>query len=437
MNTNINNKVEEYMDAYAACGYFNGSVLVAYKGSILLSKGYGLANIECHTPNSPQTKFRIASLTKAFTSMAIMQLEEKGFLQVSDPLSKYIPDYPLGEQITLHHLLTHSSGITNYTSFPHFDHKIRPFIWTLENLIDEFKHYPLEFNPGESQAYCNSGYILLSFIIEQISGQTYSDYLRDYIFRPLGMKDSGVDLGRKIVLNRADGYNLDKEFIHTVVNNMSSMVGAGGVYTTVEDLYLWDRALYTDALVNKETLQRIFTPYFASYGGYGWDVSHFDIHDQPKKRMAHYGDVEGFVSYFTRYVEDDLTVIVLSNTMIAPVQEINNTLAKIVFGYEISAPIIPAFIEDPNKHEYAREYAREGAESEKINLTFEEDNLYLSSNGTDRYPVNPVHRHDHAIDYIAEYMNERLTFLLNDCNKVTQVIYTNANGDANLYGRSV
>jgi hypothetical protein len=247
MNTHNNNKVEEYMDAYAECGYFNGSVLVAYKGSILISKGYGLANIECHTPNTPRTKFRIASLTKAFTSMAIMQLEEKGYLKVSDS----------------------------------------------------------------------------------------------------------------------------------------------------------------------------------------------DIHDLPKKRLAHYGDVEGFVSYFARYVEDDLTVIVLSNTMIAPVQEINNTLAKIVFGYDISAPVIPAFIKDPNKQEYAGDYARKDSDNEKISLTFEDDRLYLSSNGTDRYPVNPVFSQDHAIDYVAEYMDERLAFIRNDDKKVNQVIYTNANGDANLYERSV
>jgi CubicO group peptidase (beta-lactamase class C family) len=437
MNSHYNNKVQEYMDAYAECGYFNGSVLVAYKGSILLSKGYGLANMECHTPNSPRTKFRIASLTKAFTSMAIMKLEEKGHLQVSDLLSKYIPDYPSGDQITLHHLLTHSSGIKNYTSFPHFEDKIRPFIWTLENLIKEFKHYPLEFTPGKGQSYCNSGYILMSFIIEQISGQTYSEFLQDQIFKPLGMNDSGVDLGRKLVLNRADGYNLDKEFIHTVVNNMSSMVGAGAVYSTVENLYLWDRALYTDTLVSKQTMQRIFTPYFASYGGYGWDVSHYDIHDKPKMRMAHYGDVEGFVSYFARYVEDDLTVIVLSNTMIAPVQEINNTLAKLVFGYDISAPVVPAFIEDPNKQEYAGEYAKKENDTEKIMLTFEDDRLYLCSNGTDRYPVHPVFSQDHSIDYVAEYMNDRLTFMKNDSHIVTQVIYTNANGDANLYERSV
>jgi CubicO group peptidase (beta-lactamase class C family) len=427
------NKVQEYMDAYAKRGFFNGSVLVAYKGSILLNKGYGLANIECNTPNSPQTKFRIASLTKGFTSMAVMQLEEKGLLQVSDFLSKYIPDYPLGEQITIHHLLTHSSGIRNYTSLPHFDDRIRPQILSTENLIKEFKHYPLEFNPGERNAYSNSGYVLLTFIIEQISGQTYSEYLRDYIFKPLGMNDTGVDLGRKIVLNRADGYNLDKEFIHTVYNNMSTMSGAGAVYSTVEDLYMWDRALYTDTLVSKQTLQRIFTPYFAFYGGYGWDVSQFEIHNKSKKRIAHFGDVEGFVSYFTRYVEDDLTVIVLSNTMIAPVEAINNTLTKIVFGYDISAPVIPTFNDDPNKHDYVGEYTRKDNDNEKISLTFEGNMLYFSSNGSDRYAINSAHSQNNSIDYVAEFMDERFTFLRNNLNKVDQVIYTNANGNSNLY----
>lgn len=334
-------KVQEYMDAYANCGYFNGSVLVAYKGNVLLSKGYGLANMECNSPNIPQTKFRIASLTKGFTAMAIMQLEEKGHLQVGDSLSKFIPDYPRGDQIIIHHLLTHSSGIISHTNLPHFDEIIRPQIWSTENLVNEFKQYPLEFDPGERHAYSNSGYVLLTFIIEQVSGQTYSEYLQDNICTPLGMNHTAADLGNRIVLNRADGYLFEKEFVHTVYNNMSTMSGAGALYSTVEDLYLWDRALYTDILVSKQTLERIFTPYFPRYGGYGWDVMKSEINGSFKNKIAHFGDVEGFVSYFARYIDDDLTVIVLSNTMIAPVEEIHLMLAQIVFGCDMPLPIMP------------------------------------------------------------------------------------------------
>jgi CubicO group peptidase (beta-lactamase class C family) len=431
-NIMLVNKVQKYMDAYAKCGFFNGSVLVAYKGRILLSKGYGLANMECNSPNIPQTKFRIASLTKGFTAMAVMQLEEKGLLRVEDSLSKYIPDYPLGEQITIHHLLTHSSGIMNLTNLPHFDDKIRPLIWTTENLLNEFKHYPLDFKPGERHAYSNSGYVLLTFIIEQISGQTYSGYLQDHIFRPLEMNNTGVDLGRKIVLNRADGYLLEKEFIHTVYNNMSTMSGAGALYSTVEDLYLWDRALYTDILVSKQTLIRIFTPYFARYGGYGWDVTHSEINGLLKNKRAHFGDVEGFVSYFSRYVDDDLTVIVLSNTMITPVEEINNTLAKIVFGCDISLPMIPNFIEASDMLEFVGEYIVKDNVNECLKFTLEDNKLYFSPNGYHKYAVHPILKQNNLTEFSADFIAERMTFQTNAQGIVDQVTYTDTKGDVKL-----
>ena|SRR5690554_3567617 len=228
--------IQQYMDAYAECGYFYGSVLVAQKGKILLSKGYGLANRECNAPNTPQTKFRIASLTKSFTATAIMQLEEAGLLSVEDPLGKFIPDFPRGEQITIHHLLTHSSGVTNHTELPHYDERIRPFLWTTENLINEFKHYELESTPGVHHSYCNAGYVLLTFIIEHISGQSYADYLRDHIFNPLGMKDTGIDFSRKLTTNRAAGYHMNKEFIQPDYANMSAMSGAANISLRPRDI---------------------------------------------------------------------------------------------------------------------------------------------------------------------------------------------------------
>jgi CubicO group peptidase (beta-lactamase class C family) len=425
-------KVQEYMDAYANCGFFNGSVLVAHKGNVLISKGYGLANMECNSPNTPQTKFRIASLTKGFTSMAIMQLEEKGLLQVDQSLNQFIPDYPMGEQITIHHLLTHSSGITNHTNLPHFNDKIRPLIWSIENLINEFKHYELEFKPGERNAYCNSGYILLTFIIEQVSGQTYSEYLQEHIFNPLGMNDTGVDINRKLVPNRAIGYDLDKEFIHTVNNNMSTMLGAGALYSTVEDLYKWDQALYTNKLVSKQTLKRMFTTYFSreSCGwdvGYGWELTPLEVNCLFKNRISHRGDVEGFVSWFSRFIDDELTVIVLSNTMIAPAGVINDNLAKIVFGCDIPSPMIPNFIDVNDMQGFVGEYVKEDSITEKLSVTLEDNKLYFSPQQY-KYEIHPILKQDHSIDFVADYIDERFSFLMNDQNKIDQVIYTDATG---------
>jgi CubicO group peptidase (beta-lactamase class C family) len=255
-------KLDKLISAYAEYGQFNGSVLVAEKGKVIYKKGLGLADMEWNVPNQPDTKFRLGSITKQFTSMLIMQLVEQGKLKLDVPISTYLPDYPKknGEIITIHHLLTHSSGILNMTSFPRFFKDISRNPYSSLQLVNLFADSTLQFKPGERNAYSNSGYILLGYIIEKITGRSYRQVLQENIFTPLNMKNTGYDDYRPLLKNRARGYEKNgRLYLNANFIDMSVPYAAGALYSTVEDLYLWDQALYGNQLLRKENMDLLYT----------------------------------------------------------------------------------------------------------------------------------------------------------------------------------
>ena len=189
----IAEKADEYLAAQAKVNHFMGSVLIARDGEPIFRKGYGLANVEHDVPNRPETKYRLGSLTKQFTAAAVLLLQERGKLEVGDPIGQYIGDAPESwEDVTIHHLLTHTSGIPSFTSFPEYEET-----WMIPSRPEEtmlrFRNEPLEFRPGRKFSYSNSGYILLALIIENVSGMRYGEFLEENVFGPLGMRDSGHD----------------------------------------------------------------------------------------------------------------------------------------------------------------------------------------------------------------------------------------------------
>jgi len=320
----IQSKIDEYICAYEEINWFSGAILVAKDSKVLFEKGYGKADYENNIQNSPKTKFRICSLTKSFTAMAIMQLEGKGLLSLNDTLSKYITDYPAGDKITIYHLLTHTSGIVNHTELPSFlkDRRLKPC--SVAETINAFKNKPLEFKPGEKFEYSNSNYILLGLIIEKVSGTPYSDFIRDNIFKPLGMHNSGFEYHGQEFENFAKGYTLSNDKITDAdFRVMSNAHASGALYSTVEDLYRWDRALYTEKLIDKSRLNDMFKPHKSGYG-YGWGIT--EIFN--RKISAHGGEIEGFTAYMTRFVDDDICIITLSNFEHAPIGKINIDLWK-------------------------------------------------------------------------------------------------------------
>jgi CubicO group peptidase (beta-lactamase class C family) len=323
-------KVEAYVQPYVQSNNFSGAILIANGDNILMRKAYGMANIELSVPNTPKTRFHVASISKSFTAAAIILLEQRGKLSTSDPLNKFIPDYPNGDQITIHHLLVHSSGIPNVNNFPDYSIKSKSF-HNLDEIIDWFKHKPLKFNPGERYDYSNSNYNLLAKLIEKVSGETYGKFLKKNIFVPLGMIDTAHDGNTNAIIeNRAYGYMptgfLDLMNAPNIV--WSIKTGNGSIYTTVDDLYKWDRSLNGSKLLNRVSRNKIFTDHINGVG-YGWFIR------KGKPRcVAINGRAPGFAASLERFIEDDICIVIVANIYSSIVHTMAEDLAAIVFGQE-------------------------------------------------------------------------------------------------------
>ena len=290
--------------------------LVAEKGKIIYKKAFGMANMELNVPMKTDMAFRLGSISKQFTAISILQLMEKGKLALQDKITTHISDYPKdGNKITIEHLLTHTSGIVNITGMKNFNDIKRKDLKTHE-VIDFFKNEPLEFEPGTKWSYSNSGYILLGYIIENVSGMPYSQYLEENIFKPCQMTGSFLANDAKIIKNRASGYakngdqTVNAEFISMTVPH-----GAGGILSTVEDLYRWNRALISYKLVTKGTLEKAFKRHKLHDGkdtdyGYGW----FFLNIQGHPTVEHGGGIEGFLTSSIYLPKEDVFVAVFSNS---------------------------------------------------------------------------------------------------------------------------
>lgn len=299
-------QIDAYLRSLVEGGAFSGAVLVAKDGQVLLSQGYGKASYQPDLPATAQTRFRLASVTKQFTALGILILAAQGKLNPLDSICVYLADCPPAWQpVTVHQLLNHTSGIPDYTDFLDFaDYETTQV--TPDQLIARFRDLPLAFAPGSLYDYCNSNYLLLAVIIERVAGRPFGDFLQDRIFAPLGMANSGLDPGDGSPLGGTRGYvGVDQPAIPI---NTSTLFGAGDLYSTVEDLYRWDQALYTEQLLPAKWRDLMFTPGFQDYG-YGWVIRDWNSH----KRIAHQGNMSGASTFIARYPADRLTVIVLSN----------------------------------------------------------------------------------------------------------------------------
>jgi len=295
------------------------AAIVVRKGQTLYRAAFGLANVELGVALKPDHAFRIGSVTKQFTSAAIMMLAEEGKLAVTDPITKFLPDYPTqGRTITIEHLLTHTSGIQSYTNMPKWRGMWRQDL-SLEALIDLFKNEPMQFAPGEQWRYNNSGYILLGAIIEKASGKRYADFVQERIFTPLGMKNTRYDLTEEIVAQRAAGYDRTGDRIGNArYLSMTQPHAAGALMSTVDDLAKWDAALTAGRVMKPDSLARSFSPYRLAGGsdsryGYGWQISRYE----GREVQEHGGGIFGFHAYVVRIPADGVYAAVLSNVSAA------------------------------------------------------------------------------------------------------------------------
>ncbi|MFT5053841.1 MAG: CubicO group peptidase (beta-lactamase class C family) [Psychroserpens sp.] len=329
-------RIEELVSKFSEYGDFNGSVLVSEKGKVIYKSGFGLANMEWDIPNETDTKFRLASVSKQFTAMLIVQLAAEGKLNLHAPISTYLPDYPKqnADIITAHHLLTHSSGTPNYTSFSNYRKDMVRNSFRPVDLVQLFADSALLFTPGSKFDYSNSGYSLLGYLVEVITGKSYGEVLQEKIFLPLNMVNSGYAGDRSLLKNRASGYDKNgSSYINTNYINMSVAFGAGGIYSTVEDLYLWDQALYTEDLLPKKYMDLVFEKQMPTGGehyGYGWDVGETTIGNTEDRveTVGHNGGINGFNTIITRIPADQSSIILLNNAGGAPL----NTMTRAICG---------------------------------------------------------------------------------------------------------
>ena len=311
-------KIEEALTLAHKYGQFNGSVLVAENGKVIYKKGFGLANMEWNIPNTPATKFRLGSITKQFTSMLILQLAEQGKLKLDGKISDYLPDYrqDIGQRVTIQHLLTHTSGIPSYTSQPDFFKDVSRNPYTVAEFVQKYASRDLEFEPGTKFSYNNSGYFLLGAIIEKVTGKPYEQVLKENILDPLGMKNTGYDHQATIIPGRAAGYVKTPDgYVNAPYLDMSIPYAAGSLYSTVEDLYLWDQALYTDKLISARSKELMFKPFLEHYA-FGWIVTDapFKVKDEPVQIIAHDGGINGFSTTIVRFVAQKNLIVMLDNT---------------------------------------------------------------------------------------------------------------------------
>jgi CubicO group peptidase (beta-lactamase class C family) len=407
-------KIDEYMNAAAKVERFSGAILVARDGKVIAAKGYGMADVENDVPNTPETKFRLGSLTKQFTSASIMLLQERGKLSVQDPVCKYVAPCPEAWQpVTIHHLLSHTAGVPNFTAFPDYKKTMREPV-NAESLVARFRDRPLDFKPGEDWRYSNSGYALLGYVIEKISGESYENFLRKNIFEPLGMTNTGYDHPEEIVKRRARGYAPRGDgLVNAAYIDMTIPFAAGGLYSTVGDLYLWDQALHGGKLLKKPSLDAMLTPVRNKYG-YGLGID--KIFGRPM--AGHSGGIEGFATSIIRFTDDRATFIVLSNNEAARPQRVAGDLAAIVFGEKYEVPVERKVVKvDPKIYDsYVGEY--ELAPGFVFTVTREGDRLMVQATGQGKTELFPASE----TNFFPKVVRADFTFVKDAEGRVTQLI---------------
>ena len=371
------------------------AVLVGRDGQIVFQGGFGLADVKKKTPISPETKFRIGSVTKQFTAAAIMKLAEQGKLAISDPLAKYFPGVPNAEKITLRHLLTHTSGLHSYTDRPDFLTSVLQPIAPADLIASMQKDEP-EFAPGTKFKYCNSGYFLLGEIVAKVSGQSLADYLRATFFEPLGMKDTGIYVNATPPPGAALGYAVnDGKATPALDWDMSWAGGAGAIYSTVGDLFRWTEALHGGRVVNAESLKAMTTPNPLPAGvdglNYGFGLVVSEVQRLPT--IWHNGGLHGWSSNLMWLPQQHMTFVALGNALpsapgLAPAV-VTHDMPKHFLAAEIAG--LPPLAEDKSvdPKTYAAYVGRYDYEGAIMTVTVENDRLFSRLTGQERFEIFP------------------------------------------------
>lgn len=392
------------------------TALVARNGQIIYHKAIGMANLELNVPMQTGHVFRIGSITKQFTAVAVLQLMEQGKLSLQDDITRFIPDYPThGYHITIEHLLTHTSGIASYTSEPDYMKQMSMEVSPKE-MIDRFKNLPMNFAPGTQWRYSNSGYFLLGYIIEVITGKPYSAYVEENFFKPLGMTNSYYGDNADIIKNRVSGYSIREQgFENAALLSMTQPYAAGSILSTVEDLHKWNVAVQSYKLVNKENLDRAFTAYKLADGsvtnyGYGWQIGTI----QESATVEHGGGINGSLTMAIYLPKEQVFVAIFSNCDGNSPGELAARMAAVAIGkpYERTAIAVDA----ASLPEYTGVYENEKGEQRII--TSADNQLYSQRGRNPKFVIKAYEKDKFFFEDALLTMN----FSRNRKGQITQLI---------------
>lgn len=403
-------KLESYMDAQANINDFSGTVLITKNDSILLKKAYGFADYEWKTPNTIDTKFSLASVSKQFTAVAILQLVEKGKISLEDKLIKYYPNFPDGGQITIKMMLTHNAGF----QMDYDELYLAKTYLDKDSVANYIMQKPLLFKPGSKTAYSNIGYYLLARIIEKVSNQSYATYLKLNVFDKAKMYNSGISNNDSIILKSAKTYyKKDNILIKNPYINWSYNIGHDGVCSTVEDLYLWNKTLFDSTiLLNEASKKKMFTSYNDENFGFGLLINPF--YNQKHQLIAHDGGFFGAMTSFNKFTNDNVFITILSNNQ-SPSYLIAYGLAAIIFDKPVELPYkhIQVKVNPILYDEYIGTY-------ENIIILKKNKKLYYSNYDTELLPESNVKF------FRSDNRDRTIEFVKNDEGKVTKIIVTKA-----------
>jgi len=398
-------KLDDYLTAAVQHDYFSGTVLIAKDGKPLFEKSYGMANYELNAPNTSATLYALQSVTKPFTAVSIMMLQEERKLSVNDLICKHLEQCPdAWRAITIHHLLTQTSGIEGFSRLDDWDETFDTRNYWRGGVVQLVRDLPLRFNPGEKFYYSNSGYVLLGKIIERASGKSLPQFYQERILSPLGMKHTRFHTSRALVPNLATGYySLGSAFINVTPQSRTHAYGDAGLFSTVGDLLLFDQALYANKLISHASYEQMIAHKANNYA-YGWELQ--DWHG--RREVGHNGSGFGFSTIMARFIDDRLTVIVLTNSDEASAGRTAQSLSAIYFGANYSLPtakpkdvILDAIVKDGVDAGLAR--YREFKNAQPPAAAFQNDELLVEL-GYELYDVPMMDDAKRVFDFtLAEF----------------------------------
>ena len=396
------------------------AAIVVKDGKVLYRKAYGMASLELGVPLQPDMVFRLGSLTKQFTATAILMLVEDGMLALDDPIEKHLAGYPTqGHRITIEHLLTHTSGIQSYTDMPGWMTSRILADMTVTELVDGFKREPMQFAPGDKYRYNNSAYILLGAIIEKVSGKTYEAFLKERIFEPLGMKSTSYGSNEPVIPRRVPGYTQEGDVSKTArYLSMTQPYAAGALVSTVDDLALWDASLYTEKLLKRASLERMWTPFATRDGkstkyGYGWAISEV----RGRRTVEHGGGIFGFATHALRLPDERVYVAVLCNSAPPPASPnlVARKLAALAIGDPFPEPVAVKVDASVLKR-YAGVY-RVDDETQRT-VTLEDGKVYVQRTGGRRNEARP----SSETEFFFDDSLTRLRFVVDPSGRATELL---------------